>query len=235
VKSSPDATPGVAPLTAPAPAPPGGPAAAATRAAAAGQSRAERRARLRARRRRAEALTFAARLVVLMLVIVAFAQRVNGPANRPGDLLRHPPAVVVAAAPAEVPIIAPPTPLRVRRPKLFRSLSERVADGERVAVEVTAYCLQGLTRRENYVRPGIVAADPKVFRLGRYIDLFIGRRYFGRFLVDDTGKDIKGNRLDLWTQSCRDARFFGRRMGTATLVERSDDVPRAPDVGPSLR
>ena len=195
-------------------------------------TRAERRARLRARKRRCQALTLGARLVVLSLVLLAFVRPRD---RRPGDLLRHPPAVVTGDTPERRPIIAPAAPLRVRRPKLLRTLAERVSDGERVGVEVTAYCLKGLTRRENYVRPGIVAADPRVFRLGRYIDLFVGRRYFGRFLVDDTGKDIKGNRLDLWTESCRDARYFGRRMGSATLVERHADMPRAPDVGPSLR
>jgi 3D (Asp-Asp-Asp) domain-containing protein len=126
-------------------------------------------------------------------------------------------------------------PIRLRAPKLFRSLADRARGGERVAVNVTAYCLKGTTRRGNEVRAGIIAADPRVFPLARHVDLFIGRRYFGRFLVDDTGKDIKGNRLDLWTESCRDARFFGRRNGTATLVGVGDTAPRAPDVGPTLR
>jgi 3D (Asp-Asp-Asp) domain-containing protein len=126
-------------------------------------------------------------------------------------------------------------PIRLRAPKLFRSLAERARGGERVAVNVTAYCLRGTTRRGNEVRAGIIAADPRVFPLARHVDLFVGRRYFGRFLVDDTGKDIKGNRLDLWTESCRDARYFGRRSGTATLVGAGATAPRDPDVGPSLR
>ena len=70
------------------------------------------------------------------------------------------------------------------------------------------------------MREGIVAADPKLFPLGRYVELYIGRRYHGRFLVDDTGSRIRDGILDIWTPSCRDARRFGRKRGTAVLVAR---------------
>jgi len=90
--------------------------------------------------------------------------------------------------------------------------------GEPVDVALTAYCLKGLTRRDHYVRQGIVAADPKVFPLGRYVEIYVGREYYGRFLVDDTGRAIKGNILDIWTPTCREARIFGRAKGTAVLV-----------------
>jgi hypothetical protein len=29
---------------------------------------------------------------------------------------------------------------------------------------------------------------------------------------------IKGNKLDIWTPTCREARIFGRTKGTAVLV-----------------
>jgi 3D (Asp-Asp-Asp) domain-containing protein len=92
--------------------------------------------------------------------------------------------------------------------------------GEPVPVQLTAYCLQGTTRRDNYVRHGIVAADPRVFPLGRYLDLWVGRKYYGRFLVDDTGAAIRDAILDIWTPACGDARRFGRQTGTAVLVPR---------------
>lgn len=92
--------------------------------------------------------------------------------------------------------------------------------GEPVPVELTAYCLHGLTRRDHYVRQGIVASDPTIFPLGRYIEVYVGRKYFGRFLVDDTGRNIKKARLDIWTPTCREARLFGRTKGTAVLVPR---------------
>jgi 3D (Asp-Asp-Asp) domain-containing protein len=92
--------------------------------------------------------------------------------------------------------------------------------GDPVPVELTAYCLQGTTRRDRYVREGIVAADPHLFPLGRYIEVYVGRVYFGRFLVDDTGAKIRNGKLDIWTPACRDARLFGRQRGTAVLVPR---------------
>ena len=97
--------------------------------------------------------------------------------------------------------------------------------GKPIPVEVTAYCLKGTTRRGRYVRAGIVAADPRYFPLGRYIEVYIGTEYLGRFLVDDTGRLIIGRRLDIWTAECNDARFFGRRQGTAVLVARETPAP----------
>jgi 3D (Asp-Asp-Asp) domain-containing protein len=98
--------------------------------------------------------------------------------------------------------------------------------GDPVPVELTAYCLKGTTRRDRWVREGIVAADPRLFPLGRYVELYIGRRYAGRFLVDDTGDRIRGGILDIWTSECRDARRFGRRRGTAVLVPRPSGASR---------
>jgi 3D (Asp-Asp-Asp) domain-containing protein len=99
--------------------------------------------------------------------------------------------------------------------------------GDPVPVSLTAYCLKGLTRRDHYVREGIVASDPKVFPLGRYLEIYVGRTYYGRFLIDDTGGVIKGNKLDIWTPTCREARLFGRVKGTAVLVPKPRDA--APD------
>lgn len=92
--------------------------------------------------------------------------------------------------------------------------------GDPVPVELTAYCLKGTTRRDNYVREGIVASDPRMFPLGRYLEIYVGRQYYGRFLIDDTGGVILGNKLDIWTPTCREARIFGRVKGTAVLVPR---------------
>lgn len=97
--------------------------------------------------------------------------------------------------------------------------------GDPVPVKLTAYCLKGLTRRDRYVRQGIVASDPKMFPLARYLEIYVGRKYFGRFLIDDTGGKIKGNRLDIWTPTCAEARRFGIQRGTAVLVPR----PRGAD------
>ena len=100
--------------------------------------------------------------------------------------------------------------------------------GEPVPVELTAYCLtRNTTARGRYVRAGIVAADRKLFPQGRYLELYIGRQYLGRFLIDDTGRLIKGNIIDVWMPTCREARTFGRRKGTAVLVPREPAVTLA--------
>jgi 3D (Asp-Asp-Asp) domain-containing protein len=141
-----------------------------------------------------------------------------------GGLARHAP-VVVYSEPSVGPIVVRPPLREAPKPKVRPLLlplapMERARAGGSVRVNVTAYCLKGLTRRDHMVRRGIVAADPRYFPLGRYIDLTIGFGYHGRYLVDDTGKDIKGLRLDVWTESCTEARRFGRRFGSAKLVPR---------------
>lgn len=84
-----------------------------------------------------------------------------------------------------------------------------------IPVEISAYCLTGHTARGGWARPGIVAADKSLFPLGSYIDLWIGEKYSGRYLVDDTGSAIKGRRIDLWMADCARARTFGIRSGAA--------------------
>jgi 3D (Asp-Asp-Asp) domain-containing protein len=128
--------------------------------------------------------------------------------------------VVVYAEPMLPPVIVRAARMLPPLPKLTRlhNIFVRAPAGKPLPVSLTQYCLQGTTRRDHYVREGIVAADPRIFPLARYVELFLGKHYLGRFLVDDTGGKVKGNTLDIWTPSCSDARKFGRQRGTAMLV-----------------
>ena len=99
----------------------------------------------------------------------------------------------------------------------------RAQPGEEIPVSITQYCLKGTTRRGRFVRPGIVAADPRIFPLARYVEVFMGKKYLGRFLVDDTGGNVIGATLDIWTPSCRQATRFGRQRGRAVLVAREEE------------
>lgn len=74
----------------------------------------------------------------------------------------------------------------------------------------TAYCLKGRTALGHGVRRGIIAADPRVLRLGSRVNLNAGG-YSGQYLVSDTGGRIKGKKIDIWVASCAEARRFGRR------------------------
>ena len=99
----------------------------------------------------------------------------------------------------------------------------RAEPGEEVPISITQYCLKGTTRRGRFVRPGIVAADPRLFPLARYVEVFMGKKYLGRFLVDDTGGNVIGATLDIWTPSCRQAARFGRHYGKAVLVAKEEE------------
>ncbi len=74
----------------------------------------------------------------------------------------------------------------------------------------TAYCLKGKTAMGHKVRNGLIAADPRILRLGTNVSIDAGS-YSGTYLVSDTGGMIKGNRIDIWMSSCSEARRFGRR------------------------
>ena len=74
----------------------------------------------------------------------------------------------------------------------------------------TAYCLKGRTAMGHGVRRGIIAADPRVLRLGSRVNLNAGA-YSGQYLVSDTGGRIRGKKIDIWVASCAEARRFGRR------------------------
>ena len=134
--------------------------------------------------------------------------------NRSHEPIRLPP--VVATSPYRLPGAVVRGAVR----GWWKLAVQRVRFGDPLPVGVTMYCLRGTTRRGRYVRAGIVAADPRFFPLARYIELYVGRTYLGHFLVDDTGKRIRGARIDVWTASCREARRFGLQRGTAVLVER---------------
>jgi 3D (Asp-Asp-Asp) domain-containing protein len=103
---------------------------------------------------------------------------------------------------------------------LIPSKFARAQDGITIPVSLTQYCVQGETRRGRQTRHGIVAADPRIFPLSRYVEVFLGDEYLGRYLVDDTGGNVLGATLDIWNPDCKEAARFGRHWGSATLVAR---------------
>lgn len=143
--------------------------------------------------------------VAALLLIVAGCRKEHAP-------LRYPPVVVMS------PYRLTGVVVQGASRSWWKVKPQVVRYGDPLPVGVTMYCLQGTTRRGRYVRAGIIAADPQFFPLARYVELYVGRAYVGRFLVDDTGKRIRGPRIDVWTASCREARRFGIQRGTAVLV-----------------
>ena len=109
---------------------------------------------------------------------------------------------------------------------LIPSKFARAEDGILIPVSLTQYCVQGETRRGRQTRHGIVAADPRIFPLARYVEVFLGNEYLGRYLVDDTGGNVLGATLDIWNPDCKEAARFGRHWGAAMLVAREvEQVP----------
>lgn len=167
------------------------------------------------------------RLIALISVVATLSAVALLTAMRAGvdqTPLSMPPVVVESDVRLEGLIVTepslPPKPTKKVAPRPARKRIARARDGQSVPVELTAYCLSGTTRRGRYVRPGIIATDPRVFPLSRYVELFAEGKYLGRFLVDDTGRLIKGAHIDVWVPTCAEAVIFGRVQGTAVLVPR---------------
>ncbi len=89
-----------------------------------------------------------------------------------------------------------------------------------IQMEATAYTTEdpgcGLyTFRGSRLRKGLVAVDPNFIPLGTRLYV-VG---YGPALADDTGGDIKGNRIDLAYESRPEAFKFGRRMVTVYILD----------------
>ncbi len=74
----------------------------------------------------------------------------------------------------------------------------------------TAYALKGRTRSGTQTKPGVIAADPRVLPLGTIVQVNAGQ-YSGVYTVHDTGGKIKGEKVDVWVPTNKEARRFGRR------------------------
>ena len=151
--------------------------------------------------------------------IAGLAAAVSVGCSRDHERLRYPPVVVMS------PYRLSGAVVRGASRTWWKAAAHSARFGDPLPVGVTMYCLRGTTRRGRYVRAGIVAADPRFFPLSKYVELYVGRKYLGRFLVDDTGLRIVGARIDVWTPDCREASRFGLQRGTAVLVR-----PGAPEV-----
>ena len=81
----------------------------------------------------------------------------------------------------------------------------------------TAYALRGRTKSGSPVRRGVIAADPRVLPLGTRVQIAAGN-WSGTYLVADTGGVIKGRIIDVWVPNNAQARQFGRRRVTLTVL-----------------
>jgi len=101
-------------------------------------------------------------------------------------------------------------PSTSKLPKLNFALPETGSKSAPRTFEATAYALRGRTASGVETRPGVVAADPNVLPLGSVVQIKAGN-YSGVYTVHDTGSRVKGNLVDVWMPSTKEARLFGRR------------------------
>ena len=84
----------------------------------------------------------------------------------------------------------------------------------------TAYCLRGNMRTGVRVRDGMAAGDPSVLPLGSVVRVsHPDGRLIGIFVIMDTGGAVRGNKIDLWFDSCREASDWGIRSVVAEVLD----------------
>lgn len=67
-------------------------------------------------------------------------------------------------------------------------------------------------------RRGTIAADPKVLPYGTRVYMTGAGAYDGEYLVTDAGTAIKGNKIDVWVPTIKEARRFGRKNVKLTVL-----------------
>jgi 3D (Asp-Asp-Asp) domain-containing protein len=97
--------------------------------------------------------------------------------------------------------------------------AEAESADESLEFEATAYCLKGLTASGEPVREGIIAADPRLLPLGTLVHIWAGK-YTGSYKVLDTGRLIKGRRIDIYIPDWEQAIAFGRRSVKLKILAR---------------
>lgn len=71
--------------------------------------------------------------------------------------------------------------------------------------------LQGtnnITATGKEIKEGMIAVDPKIIPLGTRIEI----KDTGTFVAEDTGSKIKGNRVDIYFKTKKEAQEFGRQV-----------------------
>lgn len=74
-------------------------------------------------------------------------------------------------------------------------------------MQATAYCHTGLTASGVRAGPGVVAVDRNVIPMGARVHV----QGYGPAIAADTGKNIKGKRIDVWLPSRGECNRWGRR------------------------
>lgn len=106
-----------------------------------------------------------------------------------------------------------------------QSVEATYVEPKLIRMTATAYCscriccgrkARGITKTGTRATHGTLAVDPRVLDLGSEVKI-VG---MGDFRCEDTGRKIKGNRIDIWMPTHAKAKKFGKRT---VVVEVQDD------------
>ena len=89
---------------------------------------------------------------------------------------------------------------------------------ETIDFVATAYCEVGITKSGVPVEDGIVAGDPHVLPLGSWIKVD-SPLYSGIYQVMDTGRLVRGKKIDIWLPTYQKAINFGIRKVRVTILK----------------
>ncbi|MFL5386817.1 MAG: 3D domain-containing protein [Longimicrobiaceae bacterium] len=89
-----------------------------------------------------------------------------------------------------------------------------------LSLSSTMYCLKGEMRTGVRTRDGMAAGDPRVLPLGSVVRVsWPDGRPIGIFVIMDTGGAIRGMDIDLYVDSCAEARRWGRHQVVAEVLD----------------
>jgi cystine transport system substrate-binding protein len=70
------------------------------------------------------------------------------------------------------------------------------------------------------VYEGIIAVDPKIIPLGTVVEI----KDLGKFIAEDTGGKIKGNRVDIYFNSKEEAKKFGTKNIWLRIITDKNEI-----------
>lgn len=115
---------------------------------------------------------------------------------------------------------APALTEAMAREREARAAAEAFPVRERIEMSSTMYCLRGEMRTGVRTRDGMAAGDPRVLPLGSVVRVSRPNGdLIGIFVIMDTGGAIRGNKIDLYTPSCREAEDWGRHPVVVEVLD----------------
>jgi 3D (Asp-Asp-Asp) domain-containing protein/peptidoglycan hydrolase CwlO-like protein len=117
---------------------------------------------------------------------------------------------VSAAVPGDLASTDPPAP-----PTIPPILGQQPSVGRTITVSSTGYALKGRTATGIPAGWGVVAVEPSVIPLGTRLTI----PGYGEGVAADTGSAVRGSAIDLWFPTLAQARAWGRRIVTITLLD----------------